>query len=50
MVPVNVGDAIGAAPKAVKAAEAVVAPVPPAVNGKVPVVSALVLLLAYTAP
>ncbi len=43
-VPVKVGEAIGAAPKAVKAAAAVVAPVPPAVNGKVPVVKALELL------
>ena len=36
-VPVNVGDAKGAAPKLVKAAAAVVAPVPPLAIAKVPV-------------
>ena len=36
-VPVNVGDARGAAPKLVRAAEAVVAPVPPLATGNVPV-------------
>ena len=35
--PVNVGDAIGAAPKFVNASLAVVAPVPPLVIGNVPV-------------
>ena len=36
-VPVNVGDARGAAPKLVRAAEAVVAPVPPLASATVPV-------------
>ena len=36
-VPVNVGEASGAAPKFVKAAAAVVAPVPPLAIGNVPV-------------
>ena len=36
-VPVKVGEAIGAAPKLVNPAAAVVAPVPPLAIGKVPV-------------
>ena len=44
-VPVKVGDANGAAPKLVKAAAAVVAPVPPLAIAKVPVTDDAKLVL-----
>ena len=44
-VPVKVGEATGAAPKLVKAAAAVVAPVPPLAIAKVPVTDDAKLVL-----